>query len=164
MRWIRDEEVGHLPCLRRRMATSSILGGDRPPTQSSGRDTDALGPSDTSDTGSDIQGERGFDALDEGEIGAERVDQGSDTDAEGTGERGPAVLRSGTVEGADIAPDHIEGGDADAESADAIDDDARLTESLADDTDEVIEDEGDEDIDDARRTPPSIGSRLDDSD
>lgn len=143
------------------MATSSILGGNRPPTQSSGRDTDALGPSDTSDSGSDIQGERGFDALDDGEIGAERVDQGSDTDAEGTGERGAAVMDRGIVEGADIAPDHIEGPDADGE---AIDDEARAADALADDLDDVLEDEGDEGIDDERRTPPSIGSRIDDGD
>jgi len=146
------------------MATSSILGGDRPPSQSSGRDTDALGPSDSSDSGSDIQGERGFDALDEGEIGAERVDQGSDTDAEGTGERGAAVLDRGIVEGADIAPDHIEGGDADGESADAIDDEARAVDALADDLDDVLEDEGDEAVDDDRRTPPAIGSRIEDGD
>jgi len=146
------------------MATSSILGGDRPPTQSSGRDTDALGPSDSSDSGSDIQGERGFDALDDGEIGAERVDQGSDTDAEGTGERGPAVLDRSVVEGADIAPDHIEGADADVESADTIDDEARAVDALADDIDDAVEDDGDETIDDDRRAPPAIGSRTDDAD
>ena len=140
------------------MATSSILGGDRPPARSTGRDTDALGPSDSSDTGRDIQGERGFDALDEGEFGAERVVQGSDTDAEGTGERGAAVLDRGIVEGADIAPDHIEG--ADAESADATGDEARAVDALADDIDEVIDDEGDETIDDERRAPPSVGSRT----
>ena len=145
------------------MATSSILGGDRPPSQSSGRDTDALGPSDTSDSGSDIQGERGFDALDEGEIGAERVDQGSDTDAEGTGERGSAVLgRRGIVEGADIAPDHIEGPDADAEGADAIDDEARLADGLADDVDDLSEDDSDEGVEDDPGVPPSIRSRTDD--
>ena len=88
------------------MATSSILGGERPPSQSSGRDTDALGPSDSSDSGSDIQGERGFDALEDGEIGAERVDQGSDTDAEGTGERA-ASDPVPPKEDADILPDEV---------------------------------------------------------
>ena len=40
------------------MGTSSILGGTPAPSQAEGRDTDALGPSDSSDSGSDIQGER----------------------------------------------------------------------------------------------------------
>ena len=139
------------------MATSSILGGDRPPSQSPGRDTDALGPSDTSDSGSDIQGERGFDALAEGEVGASRVDQGSDTDAEGTGERGGAVQDRAVVEGADIAPDHIEGPDGAA--GDSPDTEARAADAFADDAEEVIEDEGDDSIDDERRSPPSIGDR-----
>jgi hypothetical protein len=89
------------------MATSSILGGERASTTSSGRDTDALGPSDSSDSGSDVQGERGFDALDAGQIGGDRADLGSDSDASGTGERGSAVHDSDIVEGADIAPDRI---------------------------------------------------------
>ena len=38
------------------MARSSITGGERAPQQAKGRDTDTLGPSDTSDSGSDIQG------------------------------------------------------------------------------------------------------------
>ena len=35
------------------MATSSILGGDYPPMEPKGTDVDSLGPSDTSDSGSD---------------------------------------------------------------------------------------------------------------
>ena len=89
------------------MATSSILGGDRVPLTPAGRDTDALGPSDSSDSGSDVQGERGFDALDDGQIGGDRAGLGSDSDASGTGERGAAVRDSEIVEGADIAPDRI---------------------------------------------------------
>jgi len=89
------------------MATSSILGGDRAQVNPPGRDTDALGPSDSSDSGSDVQGERGFDALDPGQIGGDRADLGSDSDALGTGERGPAVRDTDIVEGADIAPDRI---------------------------------------------------------
>ena len=89
------------------MATSSILGGERAPLTSSGRDTDALGPSDSSDSGSDVQGERGFDALDDGQFGGDRADLRSDSDASGTGERGSAVHDSEVVEGADIAPDRI---------------------------------------------------------
>jgi hypothetical protein len=141
------------------MATSSILGGDRQPSQSSGRDIDALGPSDTSDSGSDIQGERGFDALDEGEVGGNRVDADSDTDAQGTGERGPAVQDRSIVEGADIAPDHVEGGDAGLDDASAVDADARAADAFADDGADVVEDEDDEAVDDDRRAPPSVGER-----
>ena len=38
------------------MATSSILGGDRAPAEPKGTDADALGPSDSSDSGSDAAG------------------------------------------------------------------------------------------------------------
>ena len=100
------------------MATSSILGGDRAPAQPAGRGTDALGPSDSSDSGSDVQGERGFDALDPGQIGGDRADLGADSDAGGTGERGSAVHDSDIVEGADIAPDRIDGESADEASVD----------------------------------------------
>ena len=78
------------------MATSSILGGDTAPTWPRGSDVASLGPSDSTDSGSDARG--GFD-LDE---------LSSDTDAEGTGERSsvdPHNVRSD----ADILPDHIEG-------------------------------------------------------
>ena len=55
------------------MATSSILGGDPLPRHVRGKDTNALGPSDNSDSGSDAQGAYGTDEL------------SSDSDAEGTG-------------------------------------------------------------------------------
>ena len=116
------------------MATSSILGGERAATRPSGRDTDVLGPSDTSDSGSDVQGERGFDALDAGEIGGDRADLASDSDASGTGERGAAVHDTDIVEGADIAPDRIAAIDPDAEADEdglgAVD-----TDALTDDAD-----------------------------
>ncbi len=73
------------------MAYSSILGADPAPAQPSGRSSDLLGPSDSSDTGSD--------ALGTNEVHA-------DSDGSGTGERG-AVFGGDAVEGADIAPDRI---------------------------------------------------------
>jgi hypothetical protein len=91
------------------MATSSILGGNRAASIPSGRDAEALGPSDSSDSGSDVQTERGFDALGEGEVGGDRVDLHADSDAAGSGERGPAVHDTDILEGADIAPDRIDG-------------------------------------------------------
>jgi hypothetical protein len=127
------------------MATSSILGGDRAATRPEGRDTDLLGPSDSSDSGSDVQNERGFDALDPGEIGGDRADLQADSDAGGTGERAAAVHDTDIVEGADVAPDRVEtvGGDG----GEAPLDDEEL-ESLADDqTDDEDEDEeGDESV------------------
>jgi hypothetical protein len=73
------------------MAYSSILGGDRAPTQSSGRDAQALGPSDNSDSGSDAMGTSEIHG---------------DSDAAGTGERGSVDPREGR-EGGDILPDHV---------------------------------------------------------
>ncbi|MBJ2158609.1 hypothetical protein [Variovorax sp. IB41] len=41
------------------MATSSILGGERAPIEPKGTDEDTLGPSDSSDSGSDAAGTGG---------------------------------------------------------------------------------------------------------
>ena len=91
------------------MAHSSILGGERAAPRARGRDTDALGPSDSSDSGSDVQGERpsatGPDTP--GDIDAAlTADLASDTDAAGTGERASAVP-DGVEDGADIGTDSI---------------------------------------------------------
>ena len=73
------------------MATSSILGGEHVPAQPSGRDVDALGPSDNSDSGSDTVGTHEAHA---------------DSDMAGTGERG-SVTPGEAREGGDILPDRI---------------------------------------------------------
>lgn len=93
------------------MATSSILGGERAASRADGRDVDSLGPSDTSDSGSDIQGERRMPtgADNAGELGATPARPDTSTDALGTGERAAARIDD-TEDGADIAPDRIEGG------------------------------------------------------
>jgi hypothetical protein len=102
------------------MATSSILGGDPAPTWPRGSDVASLGPSDSTDSGSDARGGFDFDELN------------SDTDAEGTGERSsvdPLNVRSD----ADILPDHIEGMPAlDMEIAieTAAEDDSALLEDI----------------------------------
>ncbi|MEO7547189.1 MAG: hypothetical protein ABIT82_02105 [Ramlibacter sp.] len=106
------------------MAYSSILGGERAPVQSSGRGADLLGPSDSSDSGSDSAGELGEDDLD------------SDSDRAGTGDRASVEPQTATS-GADILPDRVvrigEGnaagdGDvdqlADLDAEDGLDDDA----------------------------------------
>ena len=73
------------------MAYSSILGADQAPTQASGRDSQALGPSDNSDSGSDAIG---------------TSESHGDSDASGTGEGG-ALPGSEAEEGRDIMPDHV---------------------------------------------------------
>jgi hypothetical protein len=73
------------------MAHSSILGADIAASQPSGRSSDVLGPSDSSDSGSDASG---TDELHE------------DSDAAGTGERG-AVAGRDAREGGDILPDRV---------------------------------------------------------
>jgi hypothetical protein len=73
------------------MAYSSILGADKAPLQPSGRDAELLGPSDSSDSGSD--------ALGTAELHA-------DSDTTGTGERGSVTPGEGR-EGGDILPDRV---------------------------------------------------------
>ena len=138
------ESNDYLP--ERFMSQSSILGGDRAPQQARGRDAETLGPSDTSDSGSDIQGATRLKTdTEEGEMGgATPVDIDSDSDSMGTGERAEAVPE-GARDGADIAPDRI------ARSKDALDSAESITgrddaiEGLADDESDERDDE-DEDL------------------
>jgi len=129
------------------MATSSITGADRAPSQAKGRDVEALGPSDTSDSGSDVQGELDLALptdLDDTIFGTVQPGLRSDSDSGGTGERGAALADEDAREGSDILPDRVtdlagsdvDDGDTDfaleqTELAD-IDDD-RLATDLGDD-------------------------------
>lgn len=112
------------------MARSSISGGERTPAQPSGRDIDSLGPSDSSDTGSDVQGERRMPTRPDqpDEMGAIPAPRGSDSDALGTGERGSATGQAGDPpdDAADILPDRV----VDADDVDE-DDDARTARAAA---------------------------------
>lgn len=74
------------------MATSSILGAERAPILPAGRDSGALGPSDSSDSGSDV-----------GSLAPE-----ADSDRQATGERA-SVSGERIREGNDISPDRITG-------------------------------------------------------
>ncbi len=129
------------------MAQSSILGGERVAKQSKGRDADTLGPSDTSDSGSDIQGATRLKTdTEEGEMGgATPVDTDSDSDSGGTGERASAVP-DGARDGADIAPDRIARSKDALDSAESITGDDDSIESLAEDEDDTDEDDGDGDV------------------
>lgn len=90
------------------MSNSSILGGTPAPRQAEGKDVDLLGPSDTSDSGSDVQGERPMSTAPDnpGEWGAVVSDMSSDTDSAGTGDRASAD-GDPPRDGADILPDRI---------------------------------------------------------
>jgi hypothetical protein len=103
------------------MAHSSLIGIDRASRPAAGHDTAALGPSDSSDSGSDIAGLADLADGDPGmpvdvasepdrqrsDSGAETVLPGVGTDAAGTGERRSAGSDAGKREAADIAPDSI---------------------------------------------------------
>lgn len=108
------------------MATSSFMGGTRQPEHVRGKDTNALGPSDNSDSGSDAQGAYGTDEL------------SSDSDAEGTGERASVGMGMEGTD-ADIMPDHLERVDGD-DADDAMDD----TEGDASDVDAMLADDADD--------------------
>ncbi len=117
------------------MATSSIMGGSKLPEEISGKDMQALGPSDNSDSGSDVMGAYGDEQL------------ASDSDACGTGERAE-VGQDRSQSDADILPDHIEmgsglaGGEPEEGEQDLRDLDD--IENLADDSQEPEADEVDE--------------------
>ena len=125
------------------MTRSSILGGERAPQQAKGRSAEALGPGDTSDSGSDIQGATRLKTdAEEGQLGgATPIDGDSDSDSMGTGERRSAVP-DGTRDGADISPDRIARSKDALDSAESIDDDDDSIEGLANDE---SDDEDDDD-------------------
>ena len=125
------------------MSHSSILGGERAPQQARGRDAETLGPSDTSDSGSDIQGATRLKTdAEEGELGgATPVSNDSDSDSMGTGERAEAVPE-GARDGADISPDRIASSKDALDSAESISGNDDSIEGLADD---ASDDESDDD-------------------
>jgi hypothetical protein len=106
------------------MASSSLDPDERKDRSiGSGHGTRALGPSDTSDSGSDLQGAPGMaqqvgiggdtDTMSNPEESTAGPDIGdadldSDTDSSGTGERAAAGLDTLVRDGQDIDVDHIE--------------------------------------------------------
>lgn len=91
------------------MATSSVTGNHDSPAGSADDDTRILGPSDSSDSGSDTLGQRADLAQPDDNLGGgalEPLDGGSD--ASGTGERAD-VEGSTPPDGADILPDRVIG-------------------------------------------------------
>lgn len=103
------------------MAHSSLLGIDRAPGHARGHDSNSLGPSDSSDSGSDVAGLEDLDENDPGmpvdaglgpdierpQQAGESIGAGIDSDASGTGERRSAGGDAGLRDGSDIGPDRI---------------------------------------------------------
>ncbi len=102
------------------MGQNSLLGSSKAATEAPGRDNAALGPSDTSDSGSDVAAVVGGDgtdpfapvdvALDEDAqrpLHARGATPGADSDAAGSGERRSAANDGGERDGADIAVDRV---------------------------------------------------------
>jgi len=104
------------------MATSSILGGERPPLDPKGTDEESLGPSDSSDSGSDALGTGDHAANEGGEAGFEEATN------------------------ADILPDRVGVFPDDAfEASTSIDDpDAARADELAAEGEQDAGDEGDD--------------------
>src|SRR6478735_6349355 len=78
-----------------------------------GHGTGSLGPSDSSDSGSDVQGEKRYpgdieDELDAHALGQSKAELNSDTDRFGTGETASADGDNNLEADADILPDEIE--------------------------------------------------------
>jgi hypothetical protein len=155
------------------MGHSSLIGIDRAPATAPGHDSDALGPSDSSDSGSDVRGlgqpdDGGPDApidraidddVQRPETSIESVGPGIDSDAHGTGERRSAGGDAGRREAADISPDRIVDdpnaddtpGDTEREWIDA--DEGAASEPLAGEDDEDEEDEDDDVVEDEDAGP-----------
>jgi hypothetical protein len=107
------------------MAQSPLLGGDRAARRPRGTSTEDLGPSDTSDSGSDLQGAPGAVETDDlglsggsnddvrrepgagADIGDANLD--ADSDSGGTGERAEAGRDTLRREAPDISPDQTFG-------------------------------------------------------
>ncbi|WP_237575777.1 chemotaxis protein [Mycetohabitans sp. B8] len=86
---------------------------DLPQPYVPGHDTEALGPGDSSDTGSDTVGAKRHDfdrdtELDNHALETGIVEQGSDTDSAGTGERAAADGDETIAPNADVMPDRID--------------------------------------------------------
>jgi len=99
------------------MADSTLTRTGESAPKTAGGDTRTLGPSDSSDSGSDVAGGMSAQELD------------NDSDATGTGERAPAGASDDLREAADIAPDAI----VDADGAQARDDRLPDDDAAADD-------------------------------
>lgn len=109
------------------------LTGETQPLINQGHGTGALGPSDSSDSGSDVQNATAHNFDVDGDLDQHALEQGaaeldSDTDRHGTGERASADGDSNFKANADLLPDGV--GDESDESN--VDDDLEPDETGVD--------------------------------
>ena len=138
------------------MARSSVYESDSGTAGGSGHDIASLGPSDTSDSGSDMAGADGIDSDDstlpvdivlsrDGWHAGSTSQLRSDSDSSGTGEVGGAGGNGGVSAASDIRPDHIVAADrfeANAAADAGLDPDELLLSAMAlDDSEDGIEEE-----------------------
>ncbi len=145
--------IGTLDFTETAMASSNIVGGDRAAQRHSGRDVDTLGPSDSSDSGSDVQGAFELDVPGEMDVNAGARQPGLDSasTAAGTGERGAARIDEEAELGSDIAPDSVQSldpGDVETRPLEGLDTDLS---HLATDEDEPLESDTEADAAPPRR-------------
>ena len=150
------------------MGHSSLLGIDEHNPTPRGHDTEALGPSDSSDSGSDVAGLEFQDDDDPAmpadvamredsqrpETSVESVAPGLASDMAGTGERRSAGGDGGAREAADISPDRIidprageDGDDEDVLLTERVDDLVNVADDSVDGPDDQAEEEADDDDD-----------------
>jgi hypothetical protein len=138
------------------MGRSSLLGVERATPEPIGRDVASLGPSDSSDSGSDMAGLDALDRLDP----TEPVDtalatdvprtwmpvdapEGATADASGTGERRAAGNDAGLREAADISVDRVFDPTEEGEPSDDEDPDLAFVDEV--EAEAVLDDEDGED-------------------
>jgi hypothetical protein len=136
------------------MARSSLTGTEGIPPPRTDDDTRRLGPSDSSDSGSDTLGQRADLAQpDDSPAGPALEPLEGAADAAGTGERADAE-GDAPRDGADILPDRIvgaHGGTLDAADREALEDALRV-----DEADEDNEDNDDTGDDVSNGEPPDV--------
>ena len=132
------------------MSTLNPDDEQQPVVKQTGHDNASLGPSDSSDSGSDVAGAKRhpFDVdseLDNHALEAGEAELASDSDRAGTGERAAADGDSTLEENEDIDVDRIEGAAGD----EPVDDDV-TAELIEGSTEDELLDEDDEETGDER--------------
>lgn len=94
------------------MGSTLLPPDDQTPAPPKGHGTASLGPSDSSDSGSDMFGAKRHEFDVDSELDAHALETGeietsSDSDRHGTGERASADGDENLVENADIEPDNL---------------------------------------------------------
>jgi hypothetical protein len=112
-RHLLQRQIGAISTRRRRTMSTLDPDNDLPQPDVPGRDTGALGPGDSSDSGSDVAGAKRHDfdrdtELDNHALETGETEEISDTDRTGTGERAAADGDETLTPDADVLPDRVE--------------------------------------------------------